>query len=168
LSELQKSLKPIQINVDHLCDQFDQMKISNQLILFGSESKFLGFCSTRFPGSPLTKNDIVSVRRIGKQGSGLKSRPLVVKFCSSRRQQLILREKKSLQGSGVFISESLTKPRLQLLNYAKSKLGKSSKWSSGGEKLTQLSDGKVITVKETSQVDALHQSTTAHPSPSLD
>lgn len=177
LSELQKSLKPIQLNVDRLSDQFDQMKISNQLILFGfkedpypeaSESKFLGFCSTRFPGIPLTKNDIVSVRRIGKQGSGLKSRPLVVEFCSPRMQQFILREKKSLQGSGVFISESLTKPRLQLLNYAKSKLGKRSTWSSGGEILTKLSDGKVITVKEASQVDVLHQSTTAHPSPSQD
>jgi hypothetical protein len=90
--------------VDRLSDQFDQMKISNQLILFGfkedpypeaSESKFLGFCSTRFPGIPLTKNDIVSVRRIGKQGSGLKSRPLVVEFCSPRMQQLILEKQKA-------------------------------------------------------------------------
>ena len=164
LSKLQNSLKPIQSNVDRLSDQFDQMKLSNQLVLFGlkedpypeaSESRFLGFCSTRFPGIPVTQNDIVSARRIGKQGSGLKPRPLVVEFCSSRMQQLILREKKCLQGSGVFISESLTKSRLQLLNYTKSKLGKRSTWSSGGEILTKLSDGKVITVKEASQVDTL-------------
>ena len=175
LSKLQNSLKPIQSNVDRLSDQFDQMKLSNQLVLFGlkedpypeaSESRFLGFCSTRFPGIPVTQNDIVSARRIGKQGSGLKPRPLVVEFCSSRMQQLILREKKCLQGSGVFISESLTKSRLQLLNYTKSKLGKRSTWSSGGEILTKLSDGKVITVKEASQVDTLYQLITAHPSPS--
>ena len=175
LSKLQNSLKPIQYNVDRLSDQFDQMKLSNQLVLFGlkedpypeaSESRFLGFCSTRFPGIPVTQNDIVSARRIGKQGSGLKPRPLVVVFCSSRMQQLILREKKCLQGSGVFISESLTKSRLQLLNYTKSKLGKRSTWSSGGEILTSLSDGKVITVKVASQVDTLYQLTTAHPSPS--
>jgi len=83
-------------------------------------------------------------------------------------QQLILREKKGLQGSGVFISESLTKPRLQLLNYAKSKFEKRFTWSSGGVILTKLSDGKVITVKTASQVDALHQPTTPHPSPSQD
>ena len=50
LSKLQNSLKPIQSNVDRLSDQFDQMKLSNQLVLFGlkedpypeaSESRFL-------------------------------------------------------------------------------------------------------------------------------
>ena len=91
-----------------------------------------------------------------------------MEFCSPRIQKLILREKKSLQGSGVFISESLTKPRLQLFNYAKSKLGKRSTWSSGGEILTKFSDGEVITVKEVYQIFALHQSTTAHPNPSQD
>ena len=68
LSELQKPLKPIQSNVDRLNDQFDQIKISNQLILFGfkeepypeaSESKFIEFWSTSFPGIPVTKNYIV-------------------------------------------------------------------------------------------------------------
>ena len=115
------------------------MKLSNQLVLFGlkedpypeaSESKFLRFCSTRFP---VTQNDLVSARRIGKQGSGWKPHPLVVEFCSPRMQQLILREKKCLQGSGVFISESLINSGLQLLSYTKSKLGKRSTWSTGGE-----------------------------------
>jgi len=109
------------------------MKISNLLTTFGfkensypeaSESKFLRFCSTRFPGIAVTQNDIVSVRKIGKQGSGLKPHPLVVEFCSPRMQQLILREKKSLQGSSVFIFDLLTKPSLQLLNYANQSSGR--------------------------------------------
>ena len=91
LSKLQNSLKPIQSNLDRLSDQFDQMKLSNQLVLFGlkedlypeaSDSRLLGFCITRFPGIPVTQNDIISARRIGKQGSGLKPRPLVLEFCS--------------------------------------------------------------------------------------
>jgi len=93
LSQLQKSLKPIQSNVDRLNDQLDQMKISNQLVLFSfledsypeaSESKFLGFSSTRFACIPVTQNDLASVRRTGKQGSVLKPCPLVVEFRSRR------------------------------------------------------------------------------------
>ena len=108
----------------------------------GSESRLLGFCSTRFPCIPVTQKNIISARRIGKQGegskqggwgSGLKPHPLVVEFCSPRMQQLILRENKCLQGSGVFISESLINSGLQLLSYTKSKLGKRSTWSTGGE-----------------------------------
>jgi hypothetical protein len=81
-------------------------------------------------------------------------------------QQLLLREKKSFQGGVVLISDSRTKPTLQLQNYAESKLGERSIWSSGKEILTKLSEGKGITVKEAYQVLSLHQSTKAHPSPS--
>jgi len=37
-----------------------------------------------------------------------------------------------LKGNGVFLSESLTKTRLEVQNYAKAKFGMKSVWSSGG------------------------------------
>ena len=72
---------------------------------------------------------------------------------TTQLQELILKERKNLKGNGVFLSESLSKTKLVVLNYAKAKFGMNSVWSSGGEIFLKTPDGKTIKLKSTNEVD---------------
>jgi len=158
--DLKNSFQPIQSNLARLNDRFEQQALSNQIIVFGvkeetsienTESQFLSLCAGKFPGIPIIQSDVVSAKRIGKPSA--KPRPIVVEFCNLRVRQLLLRQKKDLKGSGILFSETLTKPRLQLLSYAKSKLGLRNVWSSKGDILYKTQSGRVVKFNNQSEID---------------
>ena len=160
MKDLESSFKPIQSNLARLNDRFEQQALSNQIIVFGvkedppienTESQFMSLCAVKFPGIPITQSDVVSAKRIGKPSA--KPRPIVVEFCNLRIRQLLLRQKKDLKGSGTLFSEMLTKPRLQLLSYAKSKLGLRNVWSSKGDILYKTQSGRVVKFSDQDEID---------------
>ena len=58
---------------------------------------------------------------------------MIVKFLRRTQRNLIYSKKRQLKGSGVIITESLTKRRLKLLEAAKSAFGRFSAWSMKGD-----------------------------------
>jgi hypothetical protein len=89
-------------------------------------------------------------RRTGAQIVALGPRPVLVKFSYRYQLVAVLRAKKKLKNSKIFISESLTPGRLTLLKRAREKFGARNAWSSNGhilvnhedkiERLTSLDD----------------------------
>jgi len=112
------------------------------------QSQFMSLCARKFPGIPITQSNVVSAKRIGRQ-----PRPTVVEFCNLQICQLLLRQKKDLKGSGTLFSEMLTKPRLQLLSYAKSKLGLCNVWSSKEDILYKTQSGRVVKFSDQNKID---------------
>lgn len=62
-----------------------------------------------------------------------KSKPITVKFQHYTDKMLVIKNKKLLKNSKIFISEDLTKQRVLLLNEARGKFGKTKVWTLHGE-----------------------------------
>ncbi|KAI5704857.1 hypothetical protein M8J75_009495 [Diaphorina citri] len=69
--------------------------------------------------------------RIGKKDSG-KNRAIIVKFVSYAQRRLVFSVKKLLKGSGIHITESLTKMNYQILDEAKKIYYKENVWTYDG------------------------------------
>ena len=78
---------------------------------------------------------------VNTRNSKPKHRPIVVRFSSMRLRMEVFRNKKTLKGQSISISESLTTTRYNLLQKAKDKFGKQNCWTSEG----RAKDGKKIT-----------------------
>ena len=61
-----------------------------------------------------------------------KPRPAIVKFCSHRIRRAVFTTKRKLKGSGVSVTESLTKQRMKLLNEAQKVVGEGNSWTVDG------------------------------------
>jgi hypothetical protein len=75
--------------------------------------------------------------RMGKPRSGAEivkfgPRPILVKFSFKYQMQAVMRAKKKLKNTKIFISESLTPVRLDLLKKAREKFGPRNVWSANG------------------------------------
>ena len=51
-----------------------------------------------------------------RRGNNLKPGPIIVKFCSYRTRKTVFTTKRKLKGSGISVTESLTKQRMKLSN----------------------------------------------------
>ena len=71
--------------------------------------------------------------RLGpKRDQGRKPRAMIVKFCSHRNRRLVFNNNKRLKGTGVTITESLTKARMELVREVHKIVGDSNTWTSDG------------------------------------
>ena len=61
-----------------------------------------------------------------------KPRPVIVNFCSYRIRRAVFTTKRKLKGSGVSVTESLTKQRMKLLNEAQKVVGEGNLWTVDG------------------------------------
>ena len=64
-----------------------------------------------------------------KGENNLKPRPMIVKFCSYRIRKAVFTTERKLKGSGVSVTESLTKWRMKLLNEVQKVIGEGNSWT---------------------------------------
>ena len=81
---------------------------------------------------PLKARDLDRTHRIGKRKVD-KTRPIIVKFARYNKRRSVFKNKKLFKGSAFMMTESLTVPRVKMLNAAKEKFGKDNVWSWDGE-----------------------------------
>lgn len=76
--------------------------------------------------------------RLGAKGA--KGRPLLVRFSSVAARSEVWQQKKALKGTGITITEFLTKARHELFTAARKHFGMSNAWSSEGKIIVLLPD----------------------------
>lgn len=98
--------------------------------------------------------DIERAHRIGKK-SATNVRPVIVKFSSYRMRELVLRARRSLKGSKIFVHEDLTKYRHDLLMRAARIFGKGKVWSRDGRIfwLEQRENGETRCTRELAEME---------------
>ena len=96
-------------------------------------------------GLPIALENIQRSHRIGPRNSGrntrqnqTKPRPIFLRFRDFRSRQSAYRNKKKLKGTGVNITESLTKRRYALYKLAIAKFGIGNCWTSEGRVTTKI------------------------------
>ena len=89
------------------------------------------------------KNTPRNTRQNATQTS--KPRPIIFRFRDFRSRTKVFQNKRYLKGSGVSITESLTKTRYALYQLAINKLGMGAVWTNEG-RVTTKKDGKYITI----------------------
>lgn len=81
----------------------------------------------------LDHREIDRAHRIGSHREpGSKPRPIIIKFVGYGPRNTVFRNKSKLKGSGITVSESLTKLRHQVLSEAREKYGVKNVWSLDG------------------------------------
>lgn len=78
----------------------------------------------------LEKNMLDRVHRLGKVRDN--KQQIIVKFISYRYRSLVLKNRKNLKGSGIYIAEDLTTNRIKLYKEAQTKYGKEHVWTNDG------------------------------------
>ena len=64
--------------------------------------------------------------------NNLKPRPIIVKFCSDRIRKAVFTPERKLKGSGISVTENLTKQKMKLLNEVQKVIGKGNSWTGDG------------------------------------
>ena len=77
---------------------------------------------TEHMGVPIVDRDIARSHRLGRKAEGV-HRPIIVRLLSYRQKKAVYDAKKQLKGSGVVITENLTKKRYELYKQCKEKFG---------------------------------------------
>ncbi|KAI5708228.1 hypothetical protein M8J77_018592 [Diaphorina citri] len=94
--------------------------------------------------------------RIGPQRNSDKTRAIIVKFCSYFHKHLVFSQKKVLKGSGVYVSESLTKVNFNILQEAKKIFSLQNVWTLDGRIIIKH-DSRKFTVTSLQQLhDLVH------------
>ena len=88
-------------------------------------------------GLEIKRMDIDRLHRVGRRrltrgNPKTKPRPVIVKFISYRTRADVFRKKRILKGSGIAISESLTRKRMELLSSVTSHLNIDVSWTLHG------------------------------------
>lgn len=91
----------------------------------------------------------VLAHRLGKPGSS-KTRPIIVRFRDRKVRDTILRSRRKLKGSGVFISEDATQRQRELLKAVRESGKCPLAWTYNGRVMAKLPDGSI---REVQQVD---------------
>ncbi|KAJ8709376.1 hypothetical protein PYW07_009202 [Mythimna separata] len=127
-------------------DRHEMASRGKVLLLHGlSENKetspvtnFLGVMSEHLKVVNVTPTDITACHRLGTNTS--KPRPLLVRFESRIVRNEVWRNKSKLKGSGLTLSEFLTKPRHEIFMNARKQYGIHKCWTSDGKVIIQVSD----------------------------
>ena len=121
-------------------DNLQQYSIRNRLLFHGitessdedTDQLVIDQCNEKLNLS-ITRGMLERTHRLGpKRDQGGKPRAIIVKFCSCRNRRLIFINKKRLKGTGVTITESLTKARMELVKEVHKIVGDGNTWTSDG------------------------------------
>lgn len=97
--------------------------------------------------------------RLGRYNG--KARPILIRFRELRHKELVWMSKTSLKGSGMTVSEFLTKSKHQLFMEARKVFGVNKCWSSNGKIIIMLPDRNRVTIE---QMAELHKLILKYPS----
>lgn len=108
----------------------------------------------------IDKREIDRVHRIGQikpvrtvaEAVREGTRPIIIKFTNYRSRQIVFSNKRLLKGSGISITESLTKNRMKLVRQAQETYGNRNVWTYDG-KIVILNDQHKHTVTTTQQLE---------------
>ncbi|KAL1447519.1 hypothetical protein WDU94_010888 [Cyamophila willieti] len=79
----------------------------------------------------------------GKKSPG-RSRAIIVKFCSYHHKRMVYSNKKLLKGSGMYVSESLTRSNFQILCEANKAFSQGNVWTLDGRIYVKVGDEKHV------------------------
>lgn len=84
----------------------------------------------------LQTSDIETCHRVGESKDGKK--PIFITFAGHLKKTEVIRKRKSLKGTHIFIVDDLTKEKITLFKNAAQKLGKSNVWTSNGNVMVKI------------------------------
>ena len=100
------------------------------------------------------KSMIDRSHRIGPKKKDQKPGPIIVKLCSYRDRSKVFYNKKMLKGSGVTITESLTKTRMDLLNEVQRMVCHGNSWTIDGNIFVKKGKN-IVRISKRSEVESL-------------
>ena len=103
-------------------------------------------------GIQLDKNAIDRAHRFGRRRKD-KPKPIIVKFIKYPAKHEILRQKKLLKGTSIFINEDITKVNADFLKRAKNDPNVKSSWYKDGKVLARLYDDSIVRIRRISDFD---------------
>lgn len=109
-------------------------------------------------------------QRLGKKVPNSKARPILVKFGDSFVKENIWRAKTSLKGTGVTISEFLTKGRHSTFMMARNRFGMSKCWTKNGFIYVLNTDGsrhRIVTLAELNKIPTESNSSGSEKPPAV-
>lgn len=147
------SFKALQSQIEAMAKQLDKQEMHSRrkfLLLHGlkelhkenTSQELIKTLSNRLMLSDLTVSDVTQYHRLGSTHSGDKPRPILFKLRDIDIRSKIWSTKTSLKGSGLIISEFLTKPRQELFLAARHKYGVKKSWTSEGNVFVIEQDGR--------------------------
>lgn len=147
LSDLQSQVRNLQSSNNNL----EQYTRKNSVRLFGIPENIEDIETTTLQifndkmSTPITREDIEIIHRTGRPFTD-KPRPILIKFTSHKKKTDIMRSKKHLKGSKIFITEDLTKEnykKIQELNNIRKSNRIKSVWTIDGKIRIQMNNGQV-------------------------
>ena len=137
-----ESLKGVIIELASQVDRNEQHSRSECLLLHGVPEKkgstpensklvFAAEISSK-TGVKMTEANIKRAHRFGPPRNDGKPRPIIARFWNSSLRNDVYRKKKNLKGKNIFITENLTKMRMNLQKKAIADYGKENVWSMEG------------------------------------
>ncbi|CAB4025489.1 Hypothetical predicted protein [Paramuricea clavata] len=111
------------------------------------------FCKTKL-GYNLELCEINRTHRVGRLRPG-KQRAIIVKFCSYQSKIKVMKCKKNLKGTSIYVNEDLTFFNKELFNYAHTNLKDLPVWSTDGKVLIKQQSGCIVRAKTKDDVNGL-------------
>lgn len=170
-ANIKQQIEVLVQNVDRL-DMHSRRKI---LLLHGipenkkenTLDKVVEIMKNKLKISDFTSDHIQRCHRMGRLQDSQKQRPILIKFCDFNMRSKVWFGKTSLKGSGVTISEFLTKLRHTIFTTAREKFGISKCWTRDGFIFVLGSDGCRHRITTMSAFNKLLQKPTSVPLESL-
>lgn len=160
IAQLKKEVLALHASTDNIKNELDKLKKQNnfkKLVFHGIPEKnqqnlFDDICdvATTYLNLDLTKNDISSCARIGKNRSTTnnqlqnqnKVRPVVVEFTTQWKRDDVFYAKKKFKNSGILVSEMLVKHQFDLFLKTR-EIYKNNAWTNRGDIFVAINNKKV-------------------------
>lgn len=171
-SFIMKSLETLQQQVEFLSHQVDslEMRSRRKILLFhgvaeedgeDTSARVVGLLRTHLK-SELTTDDISRSHRMGRPRKNL-TRCVLVKFRDISHRNDVWFSKTALKGTGVIVSEFLTKPRHDVFMAARERLGVRNCFTRDGSVYVQVKEGERRCVSSLADLDSIKPAPASQP-----
>ena len=135
---------------DRLIDASEQYSRRNCVLLHGvkeeknekTDDVFINTISKQL-GIKVERGDIDRSHRIGAPRTNGRHRAIIVKFARYNVRATVFRAKRKFKNSGMLLTDSLTRRRIEILNEARERYGRMNVWTTDGEIFTKINNMKV-------------------------
>lgn len=168
-----QSLKSFSQHIETLAREVDNMEMRsrrNMLLFHGIEehkdedpSKVVAETIKQRLKLNFTSADIKRCHRMGRQSSGDKPRPVVVKLKTSELRNSVWSSKAKLKGTGITVSEFLTRSRHNTFMAARERFGITKCWTRDGYVYVLSSDGSRHRISTLAELDKVKSAGTEKP-----
>jgi cell division protein FtsB len=152
-------------------DDYEQYSRNNCLLIHGLPEKSkentnktaINTIQTHLKLS-LSDEDIDRSHRLGRKQTAdtsdehdrrPRSRPIILKFCSYAKREMVFKIKSKLKGTGIVITENLTAKRMGLLTATKKHEAVASAWSTDGRIQCITTSDEYVNIKNARDLDDL-------------